>query len=601
MAYRDAHSEILRMAREAWRMPPSQTLWEWAEANVQLTPKTGTFAPGPYRTWHTPHVREVMEAYQNPDTRTLVLLWAAQTGKTLTETICAAWTVANDPGNTLFVMPSEQMAKSFSSNRLQRVLEDTEDCAAHILHERGKWNKLEMELDNCVVALAGAGSATNLASRAIKYLFLDELDKYPVALKEEGSPAELAIERTKTFPNRRIFETSTVTTENGGIYQAFLNSNRHERACKCPHCKEFFIPMWKHMCFPSDGTDNERAEACYMECPNCGGHITEAQRREFALGGKWIKTEDGQEGVEGYRISELASGIGRPWHDLVRMWLKAVRLQKTGNSASMRAFVCSVLAEPWRVETDTLRASGEIIRYCDEYARMTFPSILEVNGLTVGIDTQDNRFYYVVRAWGGGEAMESWLLDYGEVDGFAELEKVIYAIYQDESGNAYRITSGFIDSQGHRTHEVYDWCRSVAAAAGVLPSRGERSLGGGQRFAYTGIDRTRKGRIVAGGLRLARINTTFFKDFLDDKLRVPVEELGAWHIFREVDQAYCDQMVSEYRDEDGVWVTRGKQTPNHYWDCEVLALAAAVAARMDRSVARRQAEQPQERHRAARW
>ena len=108
----------------AFRPPPERKLWEWAEANIVLTPKTGTFSPGPYRTRHTPHIREVMESFRDPDTRELVLAFGAQTGKTLMETICCVWTIDNDPGNSLFVMPSEQMAKSFSKSRLQQVITD---------------------------------------------------------------------------------------------------------------------------------------------------------------------------------------------------------------------------------------------------------------------------------------------------------------------------------------------------------------------------------------------------------------------------------------------------------------------------------------------
>ena len=596
-------SDIRDSCKEALTPPPEQSLWEWAEENVLLTPKTGTFSPGPYRTRHTPHVKAVMEAYQNPDIHEIVLPWASQTSKTLTETICCVWAIVNDPGNTLFVMPSEQMAKSFSQSRLQRVILDTDAAATHRMTGLGKWNKLEMELDNCVLALTGANSATNLASRPIRRLFLDEIDKYPPAIKEEGDPITLAKERTKTFPNSCVMESSTPTTENAPIHAAFINSTQHEWFCPCPKCGEWFIPDWKCVEFEKEGTDDERAESVRMVCPHCSYRIREGERRAFVTSGEWRKTHDGPADVYGYRISELVSAIGRPWPELVKMWIVAARHAKTGNIELMRSFICSVLAEPWRVETDTLRDAAEFYKYCDGYERGTFPGFLPISGLTVGIDTQKNSFWYVVRAWGGGETMESWLVDYGEVATFEELEPVLFTIYQDDEGKCYRVTAGFIDSGGDKTHEVYSWCRRIGRDAGVMPSRGEQRISGGQRIVLSHLDHDRLGRKVMGGLSLYRINTGYFKDWLDQKLRLDRDAPGAWHIFDGVAQDYVKQMSSEYRDENGAWVTRGQATPNHLWDCEVYALAAAVNAKMDRNrIERPSDDEPEEaRGQKRRW
>ena len=573
---------LLDPIKAALRPPPRQSLWEWAESSVVLTPKTGTFAPGRYRTRHTPHVRGVMEAFQDPDVREVVLAFSAQSGKTLTETICAAWTIANDPGNSLFVMPSEQMAKSFSATRLQRVIEDTPDVAAHRVPGKGKFNLLEMEFDNSVFALAGAGSASNLASRPIRYAYLDELDKYPPALGDEGSPATLALERTKTFSNYKAFETSTVTTEQGPIWLALLSSERHEWFCPCPECGFEFVVEWARMTFPKDGTDDERAEACRVVCPSCGASISEGGRRAFVTSGRWVKTSDGPSSRQGFRISELASGIGRPWPVLVRMFIKAARAAKTGYTEDLKTFVCSVLAEPWKEDSDTMRGAEGFLQYRDGYARGVVPSYMPVTGLTMGVDTQDNGFYYVVRAWGGGDAMESWLVDHGFAEDFSVLESVLTAEWRCEDGTSRTISGAFIDSQGHRTPDVYRFCRAHRLQR-IVPTKGERQLSGGLQYTYKTIDRDPRGRLVAGGLQLCHINTTLFKNWLDGKLRLGQDDPGAWHVHDDIDSDYCLQMASEYRTAEGYWRQRGSNTPNHYWDCEVLALARAASLRFDRA------------------
>lgn len=584
------HLALFNSISNALKPPPVRKLWQWAEDEIILSAKTGTFSPGQYRTRHTPHVRQVMESFQDPDVREIVLPWAAQTAKTLTETICAAWTVDNDPGNTLFVMPSEQMAKSFSKTRLQQMLKDCDATALHILSAKGTFNILEMELDNCVFALAGAGSATNLASRPIKYLFLDELDKYPPALKDEGAPADLAEERTKTFPNRKIFKSSTITTEEGAIWTAYKRSNQFEWFCPCPECEYEFTVTWSTIKFPASQvadsdvvlSDADRAKEAHCQCPHCGYKITDANRRQFLASGRWIQIADGTEGVVGYRIAEISSCIGRSWQILVELFLSAARDAKAGNFEKLKTFTCSVLAEPWQLKTDTMREKGEIEKLQLDYEKKVVPTYLPIAGLTIGIDTQKYGFYFVVRAWGGGESLESWLIDNGYVEDFETLERVVFGSYIGENGKRYGIRGGFIDAMGDKTADIYDWCRKTGALAGIIPTKGEQTLSGGATHAYTKLDKDKFGRTIAGGLQLCRINTTHFKDWLDSKLRVPQEDAGAFHVYDYISEDYCRQMASEYKDENGVWRLRSSGADNHYWDCEVLSLARASTLRLDR-------------------
>lgn len=590
------HSALNDAVSNALRPPPIRQLWQWAEDEIVLSAKTGTFAPGQYRTRHTPHVRAVMDSFQNPDVREIVLPWAAQTAKTITETICVAWAVDNDPGNILIVMPSEQMAKSYSKSRLQQMLRDCTATMAHILREKSAFNILEMELDNCVIALAGAGSATNLASRPIRILVLDELDKYPPSLKDEGAPADLAEERTKTFPNRKIFKSSTVTVEEGAIWVAFKRSNQHEWFCPCPECGDEFIVTWSRIKFPgadpdkgaagnADGevlTDEQRAVKCYCECPSCGHRITDSRRRQFLASGRWVLVAEGTEGVVGYRIAEISSCIGRSWSTLVELFLAAVRDTKAHNYEKLKTFTCSVLADPWIMKTETMRDKGEIEKLQLDYDAGIVPTYLPISGLTIGIDTQKHGFYYAVRAWGGGEALESWLIECGYAESFDVLERVIFGSYIGEDGARYSIRGGFIDAMGDRTHEVYEWCRKAGAMAGVLPSQGTDGISGGATHSYTKLDKDRFGKAIAGGLQLCRIDTIHFKNWLDSKLRVPQEDAGAWHIYEGISEDYCRQMVAEYRNEHGAWVPRSSGAANHYFDCEVLALARASVLRLDR-------------------
>jgi phage terminase large subunit GpA-like protein len=73
---------------------------------------------------------------------------------------------------------------------------------------------LELQFDGMYAVLSGANSPASLASRPIRYLFMDEVDKYPVNAGKEADPRSLARERTKTFAhNKKIFQNQHANTE----------------------------------------------------------------------------------------------------------------------------------------------------------------------------------------------------------------------------------------------------------------------------------------------------------------------------------------------------------------------------------------------------
>jgi phage terminase large subunit GpA-like protein len=59
------------------------------------------------------------------------------------------------------------------------------------------------------LTLVGANSATGLASRPIRVVLFDEIDKYPPSAGDKGDPIALASNRTKTFWNRKIVKVTT--------------------------------------------------------------------------------------------------------------------------------------------------------------------------------------------------------------------------------------------------------------------------------------------------------------------------------------------------------------------------------------------------------
>mgnify|MGYP003345616019 FL=1 len=124
------------------------------------------------------------------------------------------------------------------------------------------------EFPGGVLILTGANSAVGLRSMPIRYLFLDEIDGYPDDAASEGDPVNLAIQRTATFSNRKIFMISTPTIKNySRIETAFLEGDQRYYYVPCPNCGEFQILKWQNVKWPKGDPEN-----AYYECKKCKSH-----------------------------------------------------------------------------------------------------------------------------------------------------------------------------------------------------------------------------------------------------------------------------------------------------------------------------------------
>lgn len=206
--------EVTEYQKEALKFlqPPEDiTVSEWADKYRVLDAKTSAM-PGPWRTEHTPYLKGIMDEFNNYETEEIVYVKPTQVGGTECLQNMVGYIVQQDPAPTMIVYPTDTLAKSISENRLQPMFK-----AAPELRKRFDENSQlqELQFDGMYLTLAGSNSPSSLASKAIRFLFLDEVDKYPGASKKEADPVSLARERTKTFHNRKIFITSTPTLKTG--------------------------------------------------------------------------------------------------------------------------------------------------------------------------------------------------------------------------------------------------------------------------------------------------------------------------------------------------------------------------------------------------
>ena len=249
----------------------------------------------------------------------------------------------------------------------------------------------------------------------------------------------------------------------------------------------------------------------------------------------------------------------------------AAFLKGLKDKGKLKDFMNAYKAEPW-VDYQQVRSFDRLIELRDERPKGLVPDTSKVAALTAGIDTQDNGFFYEIRAWGYGLDQESWQIRHGFVETFGALENRIFDTpYRDAAGNEHFVHLAFIDAMGHRTAEVYDWTRLYHGI--VFPIKGEQRMS--QPYTFTHIDHypgTKKP--IEGGVRLYRLNVTYFKNWLARKLRIDKADPGSWHYNAETTDDWVHQMCAEYLNEKGFWECPSGRA-NHGWDCSVYGLAAA--------------------------
>lgn len=576
---------------QSWTPPANLNPWKWAEKHLELSSRSTAF-PGKYSTALTPYVRTILEDFKDPSVRQIAMCFSAQAAKTQTLLTALAYSIDQDPGPVLLVQSSMDAARSFSRNRLQPLLEDAPVLARHKTDNRFDFTSAEMRLDNCSIYLQGAGNPAQLASRPIRFLFCDETDKWPDESDKEADSLSLAMERVKSYRNHKILLASTPTLATGPIWQAFKAGDQRRYHVPCPHCGTLFALQWQQVKWPESAALDVLTTETWLECPHCQGAITERHKAGMLDAGEWIPgNADAQEDRRSYHLSELYSPF-TTWGSLAQKFVAASREAKQGSTGSLHNFINSSLAEPWE-ERHSVRAEDSILALRDDRPRGLVPGGGQVAALVATVDTQDNGFFYEIRAWGWGFAQDSWCVREGFIPAdwrkvapedlqersykyhpaFDALRQVLFEdAYMDADGTQYPVQFALIDAMGHHTTDVYDFCRAHRGM--IFPFKGEQKMA--TLYAWSDID-TYPGtsRKIPGGIKLLRANVTHFKNMLSDRLAIDPADPGAWRYHAETDHEWARMMCAEYKNEKtGKWECPSGRA-NHGWDCAVYHLVAA--------------------------
>lgn len=547
--------------------PPDElTVSEWAEAYRVLDSKSSAM-PGLWKNRITPYLVGIMDEFNNYETDEIVFVKPTQVGGTEAMQNMLGFVVAQDPAPTMIVYPTDKLGDATSENRLQPMLRSSPALKEHF--NETKSQRDELQLDNMYIAIAGANSPSGLASRPIKYLFLDEVDKYPPAGKKEADPISLAKERTKTFRGRKIYSCSTPTLRTGHIWQMKERCEVEKHYfVPCVHCGKFIEFQFQHLKWPSkDGglSHADRAAQAFYVCQECGAVITDSDKTEMLQKGQWraVKQTTQIPHSIAFWISTLYSPF-TSWEDIAAEFMRS-----KDDPDKLHNFSNSWLAEPW--EDTRLKTNADMV-----LDRQTvIPQFVVPNWaklLTAGVDVQESSIYYTIRAF--GDYITSQNITHGQVYNWQELDDVMNLEYKTEDGRPMIVSLACIDS-GDQTDEVYNFCAEHEDWA--LPCKGTDEM-----LSHYKISKVNKTASRAYGMSLILIDGSKYKDLIAARMKRDNGE-KSWMVYQGCDREYAEQVTSEHKivertgngREKQVWRLKQSHGDNHYLDCEVYCMAAA--------------------------
>lgn len=521
-----------------------------------------------------------MDACSDPEIKQVVVMAGAQLGKSEALLNIIGYHIEHDPCPTLLMQPTVEMAQSFSKDRITSgLLNTTPSIKGKVKDPRARDSgntTLHKTFAGGSISLVGANSPAGLASRPIRVVLCDEVDRYPLSAGEEGDPVALATKRAMTFWNRKIVLVSTPTQKGASrIEAAYDESDKRKFYVPCPHCDEVQALSWSGVQW-----ENSDPSTAKYYCEECGAAWTDAQRHKAVSLGEWRATAEFK-GVAGFHISALYS----PWvalSDAVDEFLKAKR-----DPMRLKTWVNTFLGETWEDQGEQVDEHDLINRGEDWGGELPEDVLL----LTAGVDVQDDRLELEVVGWGRGE--ESWSIDYQTLYGdpstaqlWMQLDEVLQQKFVHPVHGEMIIRSACVDSGGHYTQQVYNYTRARAGKR-VFAIKGV----GGEGKPIVG--RPSKNNI--GKINLFPVGTDTAKELIYSRLKIEEEGEGYCHFPTGRHEEYYRMLTAEKK------VTKYfKGRPRREWvkirtrnealDCRVYATAALAILNLNLEAVYKQAQ-----------
>jgi len=596
-----------------WRAvmpPPPLTALEWVESsNGPVLSERTSGISGKLNLDVTPYLRHPLESFSKPDIERIGMCFGTQSGKTTFLQCIIGYIIDHDPGPLMFLRPTQSEAADFSRDRMMPFILDCPATARHIIGRiEDNIRPLEYRFDRMTVRYAWSQSEVSVRSHPIRYLIKDESSAYA-----PGASA-LADERTKTYWNRKIVETSTPSQDTDTIWRymgmkrkagikpedVFITKSYESESATtvffyevpCPRCGKYIRLEASQLRWPKKMVLRDIDAHGWYECQKCHGKIIDAEKQDAVLHGKWVTDNPGGRWV-GYHLNSLYA----PWAScrfgsIGYLMLKA---RWSNDYEIMKSFVNNWLALPYSLEdlgADVITLTSIERSKAVRYLKNEIPAC--VKALSFGADVQGDRLYWVILGWNikqsenRADEIECWIVSWGESADFdAFARDVVTKEWLHQSGGKMKCICGAMDGR-YRSLEVKAFCKEYKNASVVY---GEQTIKtktstSALPFRATYIDRDSKGKPLVNSRVGYRINTVYWKQWLYQRMN-RIGEMAIHHIPSDGNQdakQYIRHISSEIEVQERVkgstavkrvWKVRRGYDQNHWLDATVYGSAIA--------------------------
>lgn len=526
--------------------PPVDYL-EYAETKVHLSERETPY-PGPYNSELFCYFNEVLNALHPDDPcRVVTLAKSAQLGGTVLANIFTCGSIEMDPGDFLYVHPTEGNAKRWSKMKLSPMLKNSaslkslfpqsaRDGSDSVLYKERKDGQ-------GAIQISGANSPASLSQVTMKRQVQDDLAKWEV--NAGGDPEAQADSRSQAHEFAKIFKISTPLLMPGcRITRNYEDGSQEKPYVPCPHCGHMQVLTWANMLENLD--EDKPEEACfYCESEDCGAVIEEHHKKEMLKGLEW--RADNPKAKRQHRSFWIwsAYSVLQTFERIARSWLKA-----KGDPAREQTFLNDVVGLAYQAQGDA--PPWELLRdrgLNSEYARGTIPPGALV--ITIGIDCQKDRVEWHLVGWGRNK--DRYVIDYGVIPGHIsedDCQQQLSALVKQSWPNAFGRQIGAdrvgIDGNAY-TEDVWSWVKKHPASR-VMMVRGNNSDSAPILQQVKKERHSKTGKLLKWSKRFYSFNSSVMKMALyrnclkDDPL-----ELGYVAFPTGLEDEYFRQLTAERR------------------------------------------------------
>lgn len=451
------------ISRKGLKPLPKTSVSVWADEYRMLS--AGISAePGRWRTSRAPYQRPIMDAFTQPGIEKVIVKSASQIGKSDIMNNVIGRFAHLDPATIMMIQPTIDMAQDYSKSRIAPMVRDTRVLSNLFFDVKSRDSNntiLSKIFPGGRLIMCGANSPAGLASRPVRVLLADEVDRFPDSAGTEGDPVDLAAKRMSTFWNHIIGLFSTPTNEGlSRIDTEYTTGTQEEWQHKCPNCHEYHLLQHTDMTCDYTESKNKNGTKSIIinfvkwRCPDCGFEFTEHEMKNSK---QTYIVQNPQALANGTR-SFFINGFTSPWvswKTIMKEWLEA-----KGDPEREKVVVNTRFGETY-AQTGAFDDEQVFLRRREKYGAELPEGVLM---LTAAVDTQDNRLEYEICGWGEGE--ESWGIRKGVILGvpdraqtWLELDNILDRVYLFSDGSGLKVLRTFIDSGGHYTSAVYEYCQ----------------------------------------------------------------------------------------------------------------------------------------------